>query len=178
VTERIDLREFIGGFVVEADELVALATASLLDIEAGNAAGGTRPKAVRELFRALHTIKGLAAMIGVEPIVEIAHALETLIRVADKGGARLSQGAIDVSMQGVRAIGERVRAVAEQRIPAAAPAGLIETIATTDIASEAPGAAPPMALAWDPRLSPGERQHLYQGLRAGTRAYSLTFQPS
>jgi two-component system chemotaxis sensor kinase CheA len=157
---------------------VALATASLVDIESANASGESRPKSVRELFRALHTIKGLASMIGVEPIVEIAHALETLVRAADKSGGRLRQGAVDVSIQGVRAIGERVRAVAEQRQAAPVPAGLIETIATTDAASETPSAPPPLAAAWDSRLSLGERQHLYQGLRSGIRAYALTFHPS
>jgi two-component system chemotaxis sensor kinase CheA len=178
VSERVDLQEFIGGFVVEADELVAHATAALVEIETANASGATRPRAVRELFRALHTIKGLAAMIGVEPIVEIAHALETLIRAADRTGGRLRQGAIDVSIQGVRAIGERVRAVAERRTVPPPPADLVETIATTDVASEVPSAPPAIAHAWDSRLSLGERQHLYQGLRAGLRAYALTFQPS
>ncbi len=178
MSERVDLQEFIGGFVVEADELVAAATASLLEVEAANAANNARPSSVRDLFRALHTIKGLAAMIGVEPIVEIAHALETLVRTADKGGGRLRQGAVDVCLQGVRAIGERVRAVAEQRTPAAAPPGLIESIVTTDVASDAPSTPPAIAPAWDSRLSGGERQHLYQGLRSGTRAYSLTFVPS
>jgi len=178
VSDRVDLQEFIGGFVAEADELVAAATGFLLEIEAANTAGTSRPKAVRDLFRALHTIKGLAAMIGVEPIVEISHALETLLRTADKGGGRLRQGAVDVSMQGVRAIGERVRSVAEQRTPAPAPASLIEAIATTDVASDAPSTPPAIAPAWDSRLSLGERQHLFQGLRAGTPGYSLTFQPS
>jgi chemotaxis protein histidine kinase CheA len=87
VSERVDLREFVGAFVVEAEELIALANAALLDIEAGNASGAVRPKSVRDLFRALHTIKGLASMIGVEPIVEIAHALESLVRTADRGTA-------------------------------------------------------------------------------------------
>ncbi|CAN5915805.1 chemotaxis protein CheA [soil metagenome] len=178
MSERVDLQEFIGGFVVEADELVAASTASLLEIETANTAGTSRPSSVRNLFRALHTIKGIAAMIGVEPIVEISHALESLVRTADKGGGRLRQGAVDVCLQGVRAIGERVRAVAEQRTPAAAPPGLIEAIATTDVTSDAPGAPPAIAPAWDSRLSIGERQHLYQGLRDGTRAYALTFHPS
>lgn len=178
MTERVDLQEFVGGFVVEADELVAAATASLLEIEKANAAGSSRPKAVRDLFRALHTIKGLAAMIGVDPIVEIAHALETLVRTADKSGGKLRQGAVDVSLQGVRAIGERVRAVAEQRAIAAAPSALIDAIASTDIASEAPSVPPPIAPAWDERLSTSERQHLFHGLRGGTPGYSLTFRPS
>ncbi len=178
MSDRVDLQEFIGGFVVEADELVAAATASLIEIETANTDGSARPSSVRNLFRALHTIKGLAAMIGVDPVVEIAHALETLVRAADKGGGRLRKGAVDVCLQGVRAIGERVRAVAEQRTPAAAPPGLIEAIATTDVASDAPSTPPPIAPGWDSRLSVGERQHLYQGLRSGTPAYSLTFHPS
>ncbi len=174
----VDLHEFIGGFVAEADELVASATASLLEIEKANASGSSRPKAVRDLFRALHTIKGLAAMIGVEPIVEIAHALETLVRTADKGGGRLRQGAVDVSMQGVRAIGERVRDVAQKRTPPPAPASLIEAIATTDVASDAASTPPPIAPSWDSRLSIAERHQLFQGLREGTPGYSLTFHPS
>jgi two-component system chemotaxis sensor kinase CheA len=174
----VDLHEFIGGFVAEADELVAAATGSLLEIEKANAAGGSRPKAVRDLFRALHTIKGLAAMIGVEPIVEISHALETLVRTADKGGGRLRQGAVDVSMQGVRAIGERVREVAQKRAASPAPASLIEAIATTDVASDAASTPPPIAENWDSRLTIAERHQLFQGLRAGTPGYSLTFHPS
>ena len=69
MTEPIDLREFIGGFVVEAQEVVATANTSLLEIEAANRDGTSRPRAVRDLFRALHTMKGLAGMIGVESIV-------------------------------------------------------------------------------------------------------------
>ncbi|MBC7977660.1 MAG: Hpt domain-containing protein, partial [Myxococcales bacterium] len=112
MTERVDLQEFVGAFVVEAAELVTAANQSLLEIEAGNTEGTLRPKAVRDLFRALHTIKGLAGMVGVEAIVEIAHGLETLIRTADRAGGMLGRAAVEVSLQGVRAIGDRVRAVA------------------------------------------------------------------
>ncbi len=178
MTDQIDLQDFIGGFVVEADELVAAASACLREVEAGNTANQSKPKAVRDLFRALHTIKGLAGMIGVEPIVEIAHALETLVKAADRGGGRLRAGAVEVSMQALRAIGERVREVAEQRPVTRVSATLLDSIAMTDIASEAPQAPPPIAAAWDERLAPGERQHLFQALRAGAHAYSLVFRPS
>nr|MBA3820567.1 Hpt domain-containing protein [Deltaproteobacteria bacterium] len=137
MSERVDLQEFIGGFVTEADELVAAANASLLDIEAANAAGTSRPRAVRDLFRHLHTIKGLAGMIGVEPIVDIAHALETLVRTADRSGGVLGPAAVDISLQGIAAIAERVRAVAEQRAPAPVPERLIEAIGSTEAAGVA-----------------------------------------
>jgi len=114
----VDLREFVAGFIAESDELVAAANAALLEIEAANLAGTLRPRAVRDLFRALHTLKGLAGMIGVEPIVELAHGLEGLVRAADRAGGALAREAVDVSLRGVATIAEHVRAVDEQRAPA------------------------------------------------------------
>ena len=45
---------------------------------------------MRELFDALHTIKGLGGMVGVESIMEIAHALETLLAPRIARAARYS----------------------------------------------------------------------------------------
>ena len=178
MSDRVDLQEFVGGFVAEAVELVAAASESLKEIEAANAAGTTRPKSVRDLFRALHTIKGLAGMIGVEPIVEIAHAMETLVRAAERSGGRLRPGAVEVCIQGVQAISDRVRAVAEQRTPAPAPERLLEALAATDASSEEPSAPPPIAKDWDGRLSQGERQQMFVALRSGEHVWSLTFEPT
>jgi two-component system chemotaxis sensor kinase CheA len=178
MTDRVDLREFIGGFVAEANELVAAANASLLEIEAANKEGSSRPKAVRDLFRALHTIKGLAGMIGVEPIVEIAHALETIVRAADRAGGEFRRAAVEVSLRAIRAIGDRVRAVAEEKPVAPAPEQLLQALAATDVASDVPIAPPPMALEWDSRLSAGERQQLFLALRGGSAAWTIVFIPS
>ena len=178
MSDRIDLQEFVGGFVAEAMELVAAASELLKDIEAANAAGTVRPKSVHDLFRALHTIKGLAGMIGVEPIVEIAHAMETLVRAAERSGGRLRPGAVEVSIQAVQAISDRVRAVADGRTPAPAPERLLAALASTDASSEDPMVPPPITAEWDARLSPGERQQLFVALRSGAHVWSLTFEPS
>lgn len=178
MTERIDLTEFLGGFVSEADELVASAHALLIEIDAACVAGTLRPKAVRDLFRALHTIKGLAGMVGVEPVVEIAHALETLLRAADRSGGHMTRGAVEITIQGVQAIGERVRSVADGLVVEPAPEPLLVAIAGVDIAGGSPEAPPPISAEWDARLSLGERQHLYLALRAGTRVWALSFAPN
>ncbi|MBA3455480.1 MAG: Hpt domain-containing protein, partial [Deltaproteobacteria bacterium] len=178
MSDRIDLREFIGGFVSEAEELLASSHALLTEIDAACVAGTLRPTAVRDLFRALHTIKGLAGMIGVEPVVEIAHALETLLRAADRSGGQMSRGAVEVSIQGVQAIGERVRAVAEGTAPGPAPEALLIAIASIDLAAVIPDAPPPISPEWDARLAAGERQQLYQALRGGSHVWSLSFAPS
>ena len=178
MTEHIDLREFIGGFVAEAEELVSAAHALLLEIEAANNRGAPHPRAVRDLFRAIHTIKGLAGMVAVEPIVEISHALETLLRNADRSGGRLRHGTVDVSLQAVNAIGERVRVVADGRVPAPAPAALLTALAGAEITAEPPPDFPLIAPEWDARLSAGERQQLFQALRGTARVWILAFVPS
>lgn len=178
--DAIDLREFIGGFVAEADELVAASTAALVEIEAANLAGTTRPKAVRELFRALHTLKGLAGMIGVAAIVELTHALEALVRIADHAGGALGPRAVEAGMQTMREIGERVRAVAEDRTPEPPPVALLATLEAADPTPAAAPAPPAPALdaVWEARLNPGERQQIRDATAAGRAVWTVTFLPS
>jgi two-component system chemotaxis sensor kinase CheA len=178
VSEQVDLREFIGGFVVEAEELVATANALLLEIEVAIAEETSRPRAVRELFRALHTIKGLASMIGVEPIVEIAHALETLVRAADRAGGSLGHAAVEIALQGVGAMADRVRAIAEHRAIAEPPDGLIEAITSAEVSAPASIMATAIPPEWEARLSPGERQQLALALQTRAPVWTLSYSPS
>jgi two-component system chemotaxis sensor kinase CheA len=192
VTEGVDLREFVAGFIAESDELIVAANAALLEIEAANLAGSSQPRAVRDLFRALHTIKGLAGMIGVEPIVEVAHALESLVRTADRADGALASDAVDVSLRGIAAITERVRAVADQRVPASIPPDLLDAIAVAAGIGSSPEGDPVSgssasgrsvsggvmnAPGWD-GLAQADRQQLVASLRAGRRVWRLSFVPS
>ena len=174
MTDQIDLQEFVGGFVAEAHELVGTAHAALAAIES---AGGTQPRAVRDLFRALHTIKGLAGMIGVEPIVEIAHALESIVRVADRSGGRLDPRVATSCVAGVDAIAERVRAVSEGRTPASVPDRLLEELAAFETVA-APVARTAMSPEWEAKLSASERSHLSHAFEAGRHVWTVAFLPS
>ena len=70
----LDVREFLAGYLAEAEEHLASSTRNLLAVEDALRRGAHDPRAVRELFRSLHTLKGLSAMVGAEPIVEIGRA--------------------------------------------------------------------------------------------------------
>jgi two-component system chemotaxis sensor kinase CheA len=184
VTEDIDLGEFVAGFIAESDELIAAANAALLDIEAANLTATSRPRSVRDLFRALHTIKGLAGMIGVDPIVELAHALEGLVRTADRAGGAFARDAVDVSLRGIAAIAERVRAVALHRAPAGIPAELMDAVAAAARGLESSPVQAPRAASgvidtagWD-GLTSADREQLAVGWRAGRRAWRVSFVPS
>src|SRR5688572_25296810 len=112
MVDQIDLREFLAGYIAEVEEHLASAGNNLLAIEQAMTRGEPCPRAVRELFRSLHTIKGLSAMVNVEPVVAISHQMESVLRTADRAGGAVSANAVSVMVQGVRAIELRVRALA------------------------------------------------------------------
>jgi two-component system, chemotaxis family, sensor kinase CheA len=176
--QTVDLQEFVGGFVAESEQLVASATANLLEIERANATGEPLPKAVRDLFRALHTIKGLAGMMGIQPIVEISHAFEHVVRSADQAGGQLAQRAVELGLIAMREIAERVRCVAEQRPVAPSPEPLLDELARIETAGEVRPAAAAIDPAWEQVLSPSERAQLASALDERRAAYAITFAPS
>jgi len=176
-----DASAFLAGFIAEAEEHVVSANAHLLSLEAAAAGGRATPRQVRELFRSFHTIKGLAAMVGVEPIVDIAHAMETVLREADRASGRLPVGSFELLLQGVRAIEQRVGALSMERPVPAAPTALLEALnglrpSVTDPAARAETVSLAPEL-WS-RLSAAEREQLVQGITAGRRAVKVDFFPS
>jgi two-component system chemotaxis sensor kinase CheA len=179
---RVDLREFVSGFLAEADEHLRTVNTNLLAADAAAKKGEASPRAVRELFRSLHTIKGLAAMVGVEPIVDIAHGMEAVLRAADRGGGKLGLPAVEQLITGSKAIESRVRALADQKPVPAAPAKLLEALAELEPAEPAAGAETSVALALEPelaaKLTASEKEQLTAGVAQGKRAVRADFVPS
>jgi two-component system chemotaxis sensor kinase CheA len=179
--EGVDLSAFRGGFVVEADEHIASASRNLLEVEADLKNGLPSPRAVRELYRSLHTIKGMAAMVGVEPVVEIAHAMESVLRAADRAGGRLPEQALDLLARGIAAIEHRVAAVASDAEVAGAPPGLLESLGgldpPQDLASASGDAAPILPGEIADKLTPADLGQL-SSVRAGHRVVRIDFAPS
>ena len=177
-----NLKEFIAAYLVEAEEHLAVANSQLLAIESAQNAGETHPRAVRETFRSLHTIKGLSAMVGIEPVVAIAHRMEAFLRDFDRSAQAIPHPAIDALLAGVRAIEQRVTAVGRGE-PAAAPSS--ELLASLD--SLALSALPklpqkPGKLQLEPellsKLAPFELDQLARGIAMGTKALRAEFSPS
>lgn len=178
--ERLDVREFIAGFLVEAEEHLASASSNLVALDASLRKREDNPRAVRELFRSLHTLKGLSAMVGAEPIVDIAHEMETVLRAADRAGGKLPETSVDVLIQGVRAIEERVRCLSRNESLAPAPKDLLERLSSVGIAEG--DSATEVTLSLEPeldeKLSAAERKQLISGLDRGLRALRVDFLPS
>jgi two-component system chemotaxis sensor kinase CheA len=180
----VDFHDYVEGFLAEADEHLGSAGAHLIELDRAARSGQPHPRAVRELFRSLHTIKGLASMVGVEPIVDVAHEMESLLRAGDRAGGRLPAAAVDLLIQGIRAIEERVTQLAKKQPVTPAPPKLVAALAAL-VASPLTGAGaggdgPRFGLPaeLDAKLSAGEREQIAQGIRGGRRAVVLDFIPT
>ncbi len=183
MTGPFDLAEFVSAFVAEADEQLSLAGTKILAIEASARKGDRDPRAIRDIFRAMHTIKGLAAMVGIEPIVTVAHAVEAVLRNAERAGGTLGAGGSDLILQAVHRMDTSVRAVERgERVPEP-PVALLSALESLASGSK-PAAETPRAahLTLEPsieqKLDGFERDLFMKGASEGRRALRLDFCPS
>jgi two-component system chemotaxis sensor kinase CheA len=182
LTSSVDLKQFLSGFLAEAEEHLSSAHRNLMLAEKSLAEGEPSPRAVRELFRSLHTMKGLAGMVGVEPIVDLSHAMETALRTAESAGGRLSGSALELLMKGLAAIEERVRALSNGHTPKAAPTALLSAFDALEFDVRADDGRLDSLLTLDAALSSkltaAEKQQFKVGISAGKRVLRVDFTPS
>ena len=98
--ELFNREEFISYFRDEAEELLQQIDGDLLKLEEFVSSGVTDPEIVNSLFRALHTVKGSAGMLGFSEIQNLAHKLENLCDLLRKDRMPLSEGAVDILFSG------------------------------------------------------------------------------
>ncbi|MDQ7053608.1 MAG: Hpt domain-containing protein, partial [candidate division KSB1 bacterium] len=84
-------------FVTEAEEYLDNIDQKLLDLESQLA----DRDCVDDIFRAIHTIKGLAGFLELELISELSHKLETLLDEIRKQKREATQEVIDLLFQGI-----------------------------------------------------------------------------
>ena len=184
MTAPADLKEFIAAYLVEAEEHLGIAGTQLLAIESSQRGGETNPRAVRETFRSLHTIKGLSAMVGVEPIVAIAHRMETFLRDFDRSGGALPAHAVDGLLKGVQAIEQRLAALGRGDAAANPSDELLTTLDSLGLALGAVRITRAPAVTLDleseilAKLAPFEVDQLLRGIATGRRALRAEFMPS
>ncbi|SDC87794.1 two-component system, chemotaxis family, sensor histidine kinase and response regulator WspE [Massilia sp. PDC64] len=84
-------------FRMETREQMRVLTEGLLLLEQG-AVDGAR---LESMMRAAHSVKGAAAIVGLEPAVRLAHAMEDVLVAAQEGRAQLDANGVDVLLGAV-----------------------------------------------------------------------------
>jgi len=83
-------------FRIECEQHGAVLNQGLLELEQDP----TSPERLEPLMRAAHSIKGAARLVGIEPVVKLAHAMEDDFVAAQNGEITLGGDEIDVMLRG------------------------------------------------------------------------------
>jgi len=97
----------LGEFVVEAMEHLDSAEMSLLELESNPHI----EEALQAVFRAFHTIKGVAGFLALGEVQRLSHEAETLLDSARKDELELSGPAIDVTFESINLLKDMIRAI-------------------------------------------------------------------
>lgn len=87
--------ENLTDFICEAREHIAASEAALLELEQDL----ENQELINTVFRAFHTVKGVAGFLHLDPIVELAHNAEYLLDEARKGSLKLDSGYLDIILR-------------------------------------------------------------------------------
>ncbi|WP_298405231.1 hybrid sensor histidine kinase/response regulator [uncultured Chloroflexus sp.] len=148
----MDLTSFYAQFRDETADNLRVLNDALLAIE-GQAGETLRRSELDRAFRAVHTIKGAARMLGFDPIAQVAHAIEHVLGEIRQERCTLDRPLADLLLRGGDLIGQLV-AEAPQ-MPAPALAAVPEIVQALGAASPAePAAAPSSPPAAAPQPPP------------------------
>ena len=112
-------------------------------------------------------------MVGVEPVVAIAHRMESFLRDFDRSGGMLPMKAIDALLKGVRAIEQRVAAMGRGEAVLPPSDELLADLDSLGLAQASASDTPPPVLTLDAELLANSRLSksiAVRGIAAGARA--------
>ena len=87
-------------FLAEAQELIETLSRDLLMLDEGLRHGQRNPETLNDLFRGVHTLKGLSGMFGFDRLGRLAHVLEDTLEELRMGRIEQSQAVLDVLFEG------------------------------------------------------------------------------
>ncbi|MBI5070551.1 MAG: chemotaxis protein CheA [Deltaproteobacteria bacterium] len=117
-------------FVSEAQETVEALDADLLRLDEARRGAEADPDVLNAVFRAAHSLKGLASMFGVDRMARLAHALEDRLDDVRMGRQPLDAATLDLLLSAPDLLARIVAEEAKQSAPATAEAaaGLAERL--------------------------------------------------
>jgi two-component system chemotaxis sensor kinase CheA len=110
------MSRYLGLFVAEASEHLEALGRDLVALE-----GAPSGETVDSLFRHAHSVKGMAASMGLEPIAQLAHRVEDLIDVARRLPGSLGRDRVDLLLSATDAMLALVRGTGEGNAPGPQP---------------------------------------------------------
>ncbi len=172
--------EFLDDFYAECEEHLKAVRRLLLALEPVAAGSAADPARLDELFRHLHTLKGLSAMVGLRPAEQLAHGMESLLRLLRAGQAILDPLMLDTMMDGAQTL-EQIVAAHQARQPLPDPAAILDRLSawlTPAMPAPAPTRPPPAPVAPVAAAADGLAERVTAARRDGATVWRFQFTPA
>src|SRR5690242_16428815 len=92
-------------FLAEAEEVLDQLSVDLVSLSDCADGGECSPDLINSVFRAAHSLKGLAGMFGFSDIAELSHNLENLLDALRLGRAELSHQMVGALFESLELLG-------------------------------------------------------------------------
>ncbi len=110
-------------FIAESNEHMETAESAMLELE--NRPGDS--ELINKIFRAFHTIKGMAGFLNLTEIQSLSHSAESLLDLARKGQLVLAGGSSDVVFESIDGL-KKMLAALKVSVESNAPAGAYDRL--------------------------------------------------
>ena len=107
----MDIAKYRALFIEESREHLAHISRILVEVEHSD----NPTSLVDEVFRHIHSVKGMAASMGYDPINTLAHRMEDIVAQCRQSNERIAKETIDYLLRGVDALSEQVDSIAGDR---------------------------------------------------------------
>lgn len=167
-------KELLNDFYAECDELLRGIRAALTTLGAGPDQGEEKVTQLELLYRSVHTLKGIAAIAGVGPAEQLAHAMEDLLRALLRTDLSLASAHLDLLLDAAGALEEIIRSHQRNEPPTSCAelADALRSAAGTSVVITAERPQPGVA----PAARPADVVELARG--RGLQPWRCTFTPS
>ncbi|HPE69141.1 MAG TPA: chemotaxis protein CheA [Thermotogota bacterium] len=134
--------QYLNTFIDETNEYMTLLNDRMLVLEREP----ENSQAIHEIFRAIHTMKGMSGTMGFENMARLCHRMENVLDKARNAELEVSEQVMDVLFEGVDLLEKMAESITtgggDEAISIEEIMGKYETIGQGQGASPSPGAAP------------------------------------
>jgi len=105
-------------FLSEAQDVIEELSRNLLELDSQQRAGQQYdPDLLNAAFRAVHSLKGLAALFNADSVTQLSHSLESTLDALRLGKIDLGQSALDVLFEAVETFQRMLAGFGDERLP-------------------------------------------------------------
>jgi len=178
--------DFFDDYFAESEEHLVIVRQSLLALEPCINQEHIDSTHLNQLFRSFHSIKGLSGMVGVKDAEELAHQMESYLKVLREGQVGLTPAGFDALLDGTKLLEQVIVQARDHKsvtnitpikesLQALLPATLAPPPAETTL-TQAASTHPLGGVSL--KLKDGEQEHLEEALTKGFKLWQLEFVPS